>query len=76
MKDREREREETFAAQQMEADCKARAVKEDKYRALTFILLSFFKRKNIMRNYKFKSDMQNTCFSGFRLLHLHKHITY
>jgi len=41
MKDREREREGTFAAQQMEADCKARAVKEDKYRALTFILLSF-----------------------------------
>lgn len=65
----QRKRERTFAAQQMEADCKARAVKEDKYRALTFILLFyFFEREDIMRNYKFKSDLQNLCLSSFRLL--------
>lgn len=65
----QRKRERTFAAQQMEADCKARAVKEDKYRALTLILLFyFFEREDIMRNYKFKSDLQNLCLSSFRLL--------
>lgn len=33
----QRKREWTFAEQQMEADCKARAAKEDKYRASPFI---------------------------------------
>lgn len=35
----QRKKERTFAVQQMEADCKARSLKEDKYRASPFISL-------------------------------------